>query len=93
VPATGPRQLVVMDVVLQPGSGRDNHCHPGNPQRGRSGSASRARLGEIGQNRGARSGTTSARSAGRSPVPTSLKPARGVGRRRGRSRKGVCRPG
>ena len=29
VPATGARQLVVMDVVLQPGGGHDFHRHPG----------------------------------------------------------------
>ncbi len=28
VPATGARQLVVMDVVLNPGGGHDFHCHP-----------------------------------------------------------------
>jgi quercetin dioxygenase-like cupin family protein len=29
VPATGARQLVVMDVVLEPGTGHDFHRHPG----------------------------------------------------------------
>jgi oxalate decarboxylase/phosphoglucose isomerase-like protein (cupin superfamily) len=28
VPATGARQLVVMDVVLDPGGGHDFHSHP-----------------------------------------------------------------
>jgi quercetin dioxygenase-like cupin family protein len=28
VPATGARQLVVMDVVVQPGGGHDFHRHP-----------------------------------------------------------------
>lgn len=28
VPATGARQLVVMDVVLEPGGGHDFHRHP-----------------------------------------------------------------
>ena len=29
MPATGARQLVVMDVVLHPGGGHDFHRHPG----------------------------------------------------------------
>jgi quercetin dioxygenase-like cupin family protein len=29
VPETGAKQLVVMDVTLEPGEGHDFHCHPG----------------------------------------------------------------